>query len=217
MHGLLRYMMPVSVRHAGREGLEWYPSLVLDFREGEEIVIGVPMAGGEEIVVEVGTQLQVQTMHRDAVRRFTTAVVRRRHVPSPCLYLTWPDEVQRIQRREHVRVEVTVPVAVRMPNGEQKAPVVSGYTADLSAGGVRLNLPQALPSGPDVVLELNLPGTRTLVCEARVVRSGESESARGPKRYWASAQFKGLSGAAQKDLTKFVFDVQRELIRKGLT
>jgi c-di-GMP-binding flagellar brake protein YcgR len=214
MHGLLRYMMPVSVREG--DGNPWYPSLVLDFREGEEIVIGVPMARGEEIPVEAGTRLQIQTMHRDGVRRFTTAVVRRRHVPSPCLYLTWPDEVQRIQRREHVRVEVTVPITARVANTENELQVLNGHTVDVSAGGVKFNLVSALTAGSVVELELSLPGNRMLACGARVVRSGESESAKGPKRYWAAAQFMGLTGAAQKDLTKFVFDAQRELIRKGL-
>lgn len=217
MHGLLRYMMPIWLQPQTNQGRDWYPSLVLDFREGEEVVVGVPQDRGYEIPVEAGSQVAVQTALSDGIRRFTAEVLRRRDVPSPCLYLSWPERIEHIQRREHPRVEVMVPVRVRIPEQPGERPrSLDGYTADVSAGGARINLPEGLPPGRSVEVQLRIPDVEPLTCEARVVHAGQSESSRDPKRFWVAVQFAGVGADVRKVLRKFVADVQREQIRRGL-
>src|SRR5688500_10179252 len=90
----------------------WYPSLVLDYEEGKVLSIGAPLSQRQEVLIPPGTRIRLQLALPDGLRRFT-AVVRQRHSPagSPIsLELTWPEDYQRIQRRDNVRVDATLRV-----------------------------------------------------------------------------------------------------------
>ena len=216
MNSLLKYMMPIQLQVG--EGAEWLPSLVVDFREGEELVVGIPTVRGVEVPVEQGDRLAIQTMHPDGIRRFSSEVLHRRNLPAPCLYLKWPDDeqVERIQRRQHVRVQTLVPTTVRRKGGAESRRSIEGSTTSLSAGGARLSLPVPLAVNSYVDVELHLPEQRTLVCGARVVTSGEAKNQPRSRGFWAALQFIGVQHEARRELTRFVFDVQREQLRKGV-
>ena len=81
----LRHLQPVSLRVGEGEAARWYPSLVLDFEEGKEVVVGVPMEGGYETRVEPGSVVSVPTRAPTASasspRRCCAATPR----PSPAL------------------------------------------------------------------------------------------------------------------------------------
>ena len=118
----LRHLQPLTLRME-REGVPvQYSSLVLDYTVGAELVIGVPMVGGHEVPMPAGTQLQALSTHADGLRAFTVVVQRRRELPSPCLYVSWPSDVRRIQRRNHVRVEVRLPARVAVLEEENRDP-----------------------------------------------------------------------------------------------
>lgn len=217
MEGLLHHMMPVLIQEQAQKDRGWYGSHVLDFREGEEIVVDVPMERGYDVPIEQGARIRVQTSHPDGIRRFGAAVLRRRDVPAPCLYLSWPDEIERIQRREYVRIEVAARIAVRLVGADGEEPrVFVGYTADLSAGGLKIDVSEPLAPASIAEVQLELPGHGTLICKARILRAGQSESPGGGVRHWVAVQFDGISESNRNDLKRFVSDVQQEQIRQGL-
>ncbi len=209
-------MQPVSLRIGEGEGAGWYPSLVLDFEEGREIVVGAPTLRGSEVRVEPGTVVDVQTTHPDGLRVFVAQVLRRETEPGPALRLGWPQSVQRVQRREAVRVDVRVPVEVRaaVPDGPPRA--LAGTTVDLSEGGMRVALAEAVEPGTELEARLHLPGGPPVECAGRAVRGGENEGAASDLRFWTAVEFTTVPSAARRDLTRFVFDVQREQLRGGV-
>lgn len=209
-------MQPVSLRIGEGEGAGWYPSLVLDFEEGVDLLVGVPTHRGYEVRVEPGTTVDVQTTHTDGLRVFVARVVRREAVPGPAIRLTWPESVQRVQRREAVRVEVLVRVEVSpaLPDGGPRS--LAGATTDLSEGGMRVVLPEALEPGTALEARLHLPGADPLECTGLAMRSGENGGAATDKRFWTAVAFTSLSPASRKELARFVFDVQREQRRNGV-
>jgi c-di-GMP-binding flagellar brake protein YcgR len=212
----LRPMQPVSLRIGEGEGAGWYPSLVLDFEEGRQIVVGAPTHRGHEVRVEPGTVVDVQTTHPDGLRVFVAQVVRREEEPGPALRLGWPQSVRWVQRRGAVRVEVLVPVEVRaaVPDGPHRA--LAGTTVDLSEGGMRVALPEAVEPGTELEARLHLPGGGPPVeCAGRVVRGGENPGAASDRRFWTAVEFTTVPPAARRDLTRFVFEAQREQLRGG--
>ncbi|HEX7239368.1 MAG TPA: PilZ domain-containing protein [Longimicrobiaceae bacterium] len=216
MPSFLRHLQPVSLRVGEGEAARWYPSLVLDFEEGKEVVVGVPLEGGYETRVEPGSVVGVQTTHPDGIRVFAATVLRRDTAPSPALRLSWPADVQRVQRREAVRVEVMVRAEVRVLADEGAPRALDGSTADLSEGGARLLLGEPLAPGTALEIVLHLPSAGAVECAGRVVRSGEADRAAPERRHWAAVEFTRLPAAARRELTRFVFDVQRERLRKGV-
>lgn len=209
-------MQPVSLRVGGGEGPGWYPSRVLDFEEGREIRVAVPVLRGDEVPVEPGTVLDVQSTHPDGVHVFAATVLRRVAEPGPALVITWPDSAQRVQRRDSVRVEAQVRVEVRTASPGGPARELDGTTLDLSEGGMRAAVPEPVEAGTELEARLHLPGGGPPVeCAGRAVRGGESEDAAPGGRFWTAVEFTSVPPAARRELTRFVFGVQREQIRGG--
>lgn len=220
----LRHLMPATLVLKRSAEDERYPSLVLDYEEGHEIAVGVPLDRGMEIYLARGAWIGVEIAHGDALRRFRTTVLRRQDVPAPCLFLAWPEAVERVQRRAHVRVEILLPARVQLPVAEgaedasgAEVRELAGTTRDLSAGGARIALPEPLELGTFVSLRIEAPGeVGTLACDARVVSSGTANAPRAERRYWAGVEFIDLPAATRKALNRYLFDVQRERLRSGI-
>lgn len=211
-----RPMQPVSIQ-MNPEGAVWYPSVVDDFVEGEWVSVGVPMSGGGEVPVRPGATIHIQLARPDGLRRFAAAVRERRGGvgSAPTLVLDWPGEMQKIQRRDDVRVDAAYPARIRVLGAEAgKTAPLSGMTSDLSAGGAQVRMPGLVPDLSAIELTLQLPaGERT--CGARVVRGGELAHSKGELRYWLALSFTNVEPAVRREITRLVFDLQRELLRRG--
>lgn len=207
-------MQPVSLRIGEGDEAGWHPSLVLDFREGEEITLGVPTHRGYEVRVEPGTTLDAQAVLPDGLRVFSATVLARVAEPVPALRVSWPQTVQRVQRRDAVRVEVMLPLEARVldPEGEPRA--LAGSTIDVSEGGIRFSLPEALEPEREVELRIHLPAG-AVDCAGRVLRAGVSEGAAPERRNWAAVAFAELPPAARRALSRHISEVQRERLRRG--
>lgn len=213
----LRLMQPVSLRIGEGDGAGWYPSLVLDFEEGREILVGAPTLRGQEVRVEPGTEVDVQATHPDGLRVFAARVVRRESEPGPALRLTWPEGVRRVQRREAVRVDVAVPVEVRAARSGDPPRTLAGTTVDLSERGMRVALPEAVEPGTELEVRLHLPGgALPLECAGRALRGGEDRDAAAERRFWTAVELTSVPPTARRELTRFVFEVQREQLRRGV-
>lgn len=203
------------------EGEEvWFPSLVLDYEEGKSLSIGAPLSRGREVLIPTDTRVRLQLALPDGLRRFT-AVVRRRHTPpgSPImLELSWPEDFQRIQRRDNVRVDATLRVEVfRIRDDELLGPPLFGVTTDISAGGTRIRLAEPIEVLTPVQLNFTFPNEEEHVVEGRVLRRGELTQALTDLRHWAAIEFTEISEPVRREIVRLVFDLQREQLRKGVT
>lgn len=190
-------------------------SRVLSYSEGKLLWIAAPTHDDTEVTLEPGTTVALEFTSADAILRYTATVMERRVDPAS-LRLSWPDDEQRIQRREAVRVPIDflVWVAVIRPNGTT-APSVKARCVDLSAGGLRLVLPELLPYPCEVELTLHLPDAPKHVVEGVVVRSGELQNPPRGHPYWSGVRFTTMPAALRRDIAKLVMDVQRELLKRG--
>jgi c-di-GMP-binding flagellar brake protein YcgR len=215
--GFLRHLQPLTIEAKASDSVGQYASLVLDIVENQELVIGVPMIQGREIPLESGTELTVIATLADGLRIWTSTVLRRRELPAPCLYISWPESVRRIQRRENVRVEVLLPVTVQVPEQPELPRVLHGSTRDLSAGGVQVALSEPPDLSTPVEVRLHTNDGDPIVCRGRVVRVEANPQSSSERRYWVAIEFISLPQDVRRHLTRFVFDAQREQLRKGLT
>lgn len=214
----LRHLQPLTLEFSLAGGVAGpYQSLVLDFDPGRELVIDVPVEQGQEVMVPEGAQVQLTATHPEGLQLFRCTVRRRRELPSPCLFLSWPVDVRRVQRRRHVRVAVMLPTPVRLGDeGAAAERELPGLTADLSAGGVRVLTPEPLSVGERVEVQLRLHDAAPFRCVGRVVRTGEHARGTESRRFWAGVEFHDLPAETVTALTRFVLDVQREQVRRGL-
>lgn len=143
---------------------------------------------------------------------FNTEVLGRKLGNIPMIMMAGPqeDEVIKIQRREYVRVETPVDVAV-----EYEGQFSQYATIDISAGGLLLNptSPVRFTDGEVVQLTIVLPymsgDIRYIMTDATVIRIFE----RDDKQY-VSMQFKDMDNLDKQYIVRFCFERQLQLRRK---
>lgn len=143
--------------------------------------------------------------------RFQTHIKGRRKTGIPMLEILYPGDrhLEKIQRREFVRVDANLDVAVEVDQVVQ-----TFVTSDISAGGIAVNLKDSkfIKEQALVQLLIVLPFSHREIeyarCDAKVVRIWEQS-----ERRIASIEFLNLSDAERQKITQFCFERQL-LIRK---
>jgi c-di-GMP-binding flagellar brake protein YcgR len=110
--------------------------------------------------------------------------------------------VERIQRREFVRVPAHVTINVR---GVDEPLGGETVTMDISGSGVRISDPWSLPLGLDVRVELHLPAGPPVTALGRVVRAA-AENEKG-------IAIEGLGRADEDRLIRFIRERERQAMK----
>lgn len=190
---------------------------------------GLPQRHGLKIPVEVD-HLTISLALPDAAYTLKCPVVA---VNSEGLALGMPHErdVQRVQRREYVRVPASLPCMVEpglsaeeiaaqvaeLPEGVEPAEYgepVAAYVQDISGGGCSLLMPVDLPRDRRLRINLELPNEGGVLVFGAIVRASSVQTRKGP-RYLMGVDFGKLEEGLRTRLVRFVFTIQRELARKA--
>ncbi|WP_318617320.1 flagellar brake protein [Sporosarcina sp. YIM B06819] len=190
---------------------EKYKSKVVDMGDGF-VMVDYPthIKTGKTAFFLDGTQLLVSFV--DDLKMsyaFRTEVNGRLNKGIPMLRLTYPGDEQliKIQRREFVRVETALDIAV-----ENNGKISRLVAEDLSAGGVALNLPARVPfEAEDIVnLTIVLPfmnkEIKYVKVNARTIRIWEKGG-----RKIASLQFENIEPMDSQSIIRFCFERQLKM------
>lgn len=167
-----------------------------------------------------GTQFQVSFIGKDqAVYLFETQLQGRQKGRIPMLIIRDPGKEKyiRVQRREHVRVETAIDVAVHHKDKEF-SPFTS-LTADISGGGIALVLPRGhnLSSGKDIICWLSLPmqtgEIKFIQVDCHVIRIIPSK---GNSKEKATIEFIDIKERDRQTIISYCFERQLYLRKKGL-
>lgn len=180
-----------------------------------------------------GTPVRVSVAEGSQVVTYETIVSRR---SSGKLYLEPPVWQERRQRRQHVRVHVTLltvfaPVEAgdgdgHLPSSEPEITpddwvkadpyrVIRGRTRDLSAGGMLLISPIQLHRGDRVGALLDLGRYGPIQVVAECVRQAGRVVMLGREHFMLAMRFVHIDRQAQEKVISFVFEVQRRQLAAG--
>jgi c-di-GMP-binding flagellar brake protein YcgR len=193
---------------------KWFPTKVLSYAEDREVVVAVPTEHGDEVIIPPEYKVLLELVLPDGLRRMTAYVVARKAGLIPGLVLDWPQSEEKIQRRDSVRVAIMFPVYVRPIAAAGLLTRVNGNLVDLSAGGARILVPTPQAEGGMVNLALQLP-IGELIVSGRIIRAMPSPTPAAPSQYALGVQFTEVTEVVRREITKFVFDTQREHHRRG--
>ena len=127
--------------------------------------------------------------------------------------------VQRYQNRQFVRVRVSLPISVQVMNDD------GGFDAakmtnliDLSGSGLAFVSDVPIQYGRQVIMELhNLPDIGTLKVMGSVRRCTEVELPQNGKIYQVGVRMLDLARPVRNRLVRFIFELQRKELAKGLS
>jgi hypothetical protein len=148
----------------------------------------------------VGHEMAVEITSGRGIHRYTGTLSGER---AGSLTITLSGDVERIQRREFVRVATHLDVTVHGVDEE-----VGGETTtlDLSISGMRVTDKFNLPLGIDVRIELKLPDGPPLSALGRVVRVGSEDDQKG-------IRFDSVSRADEDRLMRYIRDREVKALR----
>lgn len=200
--------------------IERYRCKVVEI-SGNQIYIDYPVNLETQRTVFLldGTQLKASFIAKNgSVYLFQTEVMGRLKQNIPMLKLYYPGEEHliKIQRRQFVRIEAPVDVAVHPINNEFEP--FTTITEDISAGGAALILPKnhLFHNGDTFYLWMSLPMNsgeyHYLKLKSKAIRLIENKETNN----LLSIQFLETSGQEKQLLLRFCFEKQLELKKKGL-
>lgn len=202
------------------EKVEKYKCKIVEKSENK-IYIDYPvnMETNRTVFLMDGTQLKGTFVSEDgSVYLFESEVLRRVKQKIPMIVLSYPNDeyLVRIQRRQFVRVETAVDVAIH-PIHTEFSPMIS-ITEDISAGGAAIICQNTSAILPNMmidnwfVLPMQNGEIHYLKLKSKVVRILERKDSKPV----ASVQFVETSPSDRQLLLRFCFDRQLAYKKKGL-
>lgn len=171
-----------------------------------------PYVQGAVLPLHEGMSIRIVFYDDICAYSFTSKIIQRIAVPIPLFVLEMPDSMQRVQRRQYVRVPAFFPVAYRSVTRQGLSDEKKAEMQDLSGGGMKFQAREAVESKALLYVRLGLP-TGELQTPARVCRVNKVD---GVNRWEVSVEFYDITERERDRIIRCVFDLQREMRRKGL-
>ncbi len=185
---------------------------------GDRLMVAMPVnEKGVPILPLPGENMMCRIAGTGCYYKFNAVYLDKGKAPIPVWFVRKPEFVEKVQNREFVRISVDYPVILR-PLDENGAMggMIFTKAVDISGGGLAVMNKTMLPLGSKAVLELdNIPGVGMLRITGRVVRCVKVDAA-GDNVFHVGFQFLDLSRQHQNKLVKFIFDIQRQSLAKGI-
>lgn len=131
------------------------------------IVIDRPIIEQRLMPAPPGKTVDIYFQRQDATYRFGSRIIREALLERlPVLVIQQPREIERIQRREHFRLDIDLPIRFRLlrsSGGEIITPYFKGKVINFSAGGVKFTaeVPDNVTIISNDILQLSFSITNT--------------------------------------------------------
>lgn len=176
------------------------------------LILGVPIAQGQFVPLREGCTLEIIFSDDLAVYSFLTSIIKRISRPFQVFMVEYPNIISRIQRRKHVRIAHVQSIKYRILEKKGLSNEKKGFMNDLSGGGMLIATKEELPTGTMIILNLELEESE-LEVPGTVVRSIWNDEKRC---HMVSVEFKDISERTRDRIIRYIFNLQRIMIQKGL-
>ncbi|MDD3271295.1 MAG: flagellar brake protein [Syntrophomonadaceae bacterium] len=211
----LRVNQLVEIELNEGDASEYFPSRIEEIKE-KYLYISMPMRKGALLPMRIGQEIKVIMRHRNSTVGFLTKVVGRRREPIPYLIITKPERIVSInQKREYVRLSVSLPVRFRVID-EEGGSIQEGVTIDISAGGALFSTQAEVKAGQKIEIEIQLSPEKTFSCHAHAIRIFERDKT-DKNAIRVAIEYDGIGEGHRDRIFRFIFEKQREWLKKGIT
>lgn len=181
---------PVTIEVQNGCGPRAFSTQIID-KDERTLSVLAPVDENGPVYLPPRASVRIGLVAQDAHYSFTTQVLRTEGASADVLVLDKPSVIYRIQRREHPRHALRIPVryALGREGGDLDTEYEEGETRDLSIGGACLNTAAEVPSGEVIRIELRPKTDQDKVnAVARVLRSKPADEP-GDSGFYLGCQF----------------------------
>jgi c-di-GMP-binding flagellar brake protein YcgR len=206
---LLRENLRIEIIQEIETGKKRYPSRIEEVRP-DSLVLANPMIMGTLVPLQLGDRIEIRFNQQEEVFSFFTRVLARRRLPIPVIDVERPANIRKIQRRDYVRFKISIPIEYR-PAISVDNTFEQGTTIDVSGGGLLFTTRSEVKENELLEVRLKLP-RETFVAIGLVVRVSQKQEGLNT----VSLKFERLRERDRDTIIRFIFEKQREMLKKGL-
>lgn len=197
-----------------------YSTYVSDIDQ-TSLSVAFPMFGETTVPLPIGEEIAVEYLIRHNDRGiFHTRVLSHavQGVPVATLQLPSGDQIERVQLRNFVRLEASLPlhfsVLQEKAKGDEQSEKVflASRTNDISGGGAQILCPEEYPVGTRLEMVLQLD-EENLPIIGEVVRA---HGRIGPTEIWLGVRFVLIDERTREKIVRYIFSEQRSRRQRGL-
>ena len=192
--------------------MEEYASKIVGIEENDIFLLETPIKQTQLVLLINGSVVNMIYMHENlGMYSVDLEVVEKIRDDNniPLVRAKKVSDIRKIQRRNFFRLLTSMDIAVRKING---VVLEDTKTVDISGGGIRLLSKQDFDINDIVRLDFQLESKEFSV-DAKVVKIDYTD-VRGAKE--VSLQFIDILEKDRNEIIRFIFDKQREGIKKGM-
>ena len=190
-----------------------YYSSVINI-DNNSISIIAPISKGTTILFHKGEQVEVTFTDNVYTYMFITRISGRSLSTVPSYILNLPEEILKFSKRNYIRVLVSIPVYFQSVDSEVQLDTwKKGKSKDLSGGGLCFTSHEEIGEQSLFNIRIVLPDTEVMTL-GRLCRV---EKKSGKKQSIVSIEFVDLSERERDVIIRYVFYIQRTMLKKGLT
>ncbi|MHB1392452.1 MAG: flagellar brake protein [Clostridia bacterium] len=196
--------------------LHGYSSQVFELHQNEFLDVLIPIHKNQDIYLKQDTILKLVVSRGEAVYELRAVLNDKLFGRVPLYRLKVFAEINKIQRRDFYRLKLMRDVEAAQVEDLKARKYSERFRCnlhDISAGGLHISSAKELHEKDMLEITLNL-NDRKLVVFGIIIRRTPSGNTKAPYAY--GVRFDRMSDFERNEISKFIFEEQRRLIKKGL-
>lgn len=193
-----------------------YTSQVVEMSDSEFVDVLIPIYKKQDVYLRKDTVLKIIVTKGEVAYELRAILYEKLFGRIPLLRLKVLSEIRKIQRRDFYRLKFFREIKAKHVIDLEQSTYGESFKCnlhDISAGGMLLSSKAELQQGDMIESELDLDGKR-IVIYGTIVRKALTDNHRAPYSY--GIRFDKMREYERNVITRFIFDEQRRLIKKGL-
>lgn len=194
-----------------------YKSTIQDL-DGDNIIINIPVKDGRYLVLHTGQNVEAIYQINDDIYKFSTKVLGRKIDQINVLILGEPQNIKKVQRRNHVRLSMLLDIECALINkntnlvDNNQFKFFKATLLDISGGGMKIAYNDKLNKNDLLITTIPI-GNEALTLKAKVVRI--DTDSKEINKYALS--FYDIEEKEREKIMKFIFEIMRKQRKKLLT
>ena len=192
-----------------------YITNIQDIKEGNAIMLAVPISRGLPVFIADGTSIEVGFWELNGIFSYQAVVIQSIWTESLRMYLVKPSsKLTRLQRRNNFRLPVACKVQVQIldEDSDEITEEFSTRSLNVSLGGICIKAPRFLEKGTKLICMIDMEESGSLRAVGRVVQYTKTNAV--DETYALGVEFKQCSSAELRRLARFLR--MQELRRRRL-
>lgn len=196
---------------------EPYVSQIIEFYDNGILDVLTPIHKGRVVYFRNDSIIKVILSKNEAVYQINVKILEKTFGQIPMMRLEIVSDISKIQRRDFYRLRLIKEITYRKVISLKEKTFTEkfkGNLLDISGGGLMFNSPKEWQEQDMIEITLNLASGKILTLMGVIVRKIYHNDIKYCYEY--GIRFEGISEQERNEITKFIFEEQRKLVKKGL-